>query len=128
MIISLYAGILALIYVALSGYVIRGRFKNRVSLGDNNNADMQKRIRAHGNFIEYIPLALFLIFLMEVLEANAYFIHILCIALIIGRIGHIFGLLSKEGTSLGRAGGMMITFIVIIFAAIYNIIGYLWLG
>ena len=62
MIISLYAGILALIYIGLSGYVIQGRFKNKVSLGDNNNADMQKRIRVHGNFAEYVPLALFLIF------------------------------------------------------------------
>ncbi len=125
MIISLYAGILALIYVALSFYVIRGRFKNRVSLGDNNNVDMQKRIRAHGNFIEYIPLALFLVFLMEVLEANALFIHILCITLIIGRTVHIFGLLNKDGASIARAGGMILTFIVIIIAAIYNIFGYL---
>jgi len=47
MIISLYAGILALIYIGLSGYVIKGRFKNQVSLGDNNIPDMQKRVRVH---------------------------------------------------------------------------------
>ncbi len=125
MIISLYAGILAIIYIGLSGYVIRGRFKNRISLGDDNNTDMQKRIRAHGNFIEYIPFALFLLFLMEVLEANAYFIHILCIALIIGRIAHVYALLNKNGASLARAGGIILTFIVIIIAAIYNIFSYL---
>jgi len=87
---------------------------------------MQKRVRVHGNFIEYVPIALFLLFLMEVVEANAVFIHALCVALIIGRIGHIIGVLGKEGTSIGRAGGMMLTFIVIMIAAIYNIVIYLF--
>lgn len=125
MIISLYAGILALIYIGLSGYTIKGRFKNKVSLGDNNIPDMQKRIRVHGNFGEYVPFALFLLFLMEVVEVNATLLHILGVVLILSRIAHIIGVLGKDGASLGRAAGTLGTFLVIIIAALYNIVYYL---
>ncbi len=125
MIISLYAGILALIYIGLSGYTIKGRLKNKVSLGDNNIPDMQKRIRVHGNFGEYVPFALFLLFLMEVVEVNATLLHILGVVLILSRIAHIIGVLGKDGASLGRAAGTLGTFLVIIIAALYNIGYYL---
>lgn len=131
MIISFYAGILVLIYVSLSFYVIKGRFQNRVSLGDNNVPDMQKRIRVHGNFAEYVPLAVFMIFITEVLMAETWsfadpVIHMLCIMLLIGRVSHVWGFLNVEGTSLWRAGGMILTFLVLIITALYNIGFYLF--
>jgi len=131
MIISLYAGLLALIYVGLSAYVIKGRFKNKVALGDNNNADMLKRIRVHGNFIEYVPLAVFMIFLTEVMMVEqlsfaAVIVHILGIMLVAGRLLHIYGVITKDGASPARAAGMLLTFFVLIIAALYNIFYYLF--
>jgi len=131
MIISFYTGILALIYVALSFYVIKGRLINRVSLGDNNNPDMQKRVRVHGNFAEYVPLAVFMIFLTEVLMAETLsyaniIIHILGVMLLVGRVSHVWGIMNKEGSSLARAGGVILTFLVLIITALYNIGFYLF--
>ncbi|MEM7618044.1 MAG: MAPEG family protein [Pseudomonadota bacterium] len=131
MIISLYAGILVLIYVSLSFYVIKGRFKNRVSLGDNNLPDMQKRVRIHGNFAEYVPLAVFMIFITEVLMSETWdyvnpVIHILCLMLLIGRLSHVWGIMNVDGSSLWRAGGMILTFLVLIITALYNIGFYLF--
>ena len=131
MIISFYAGILVLIYVALSFYVIKGRFLNKVSLGDNNLPDMQKRVRVHGNFAEYVPLAVFMIFLSEVLMAETLsfanaIVHILCIMLVVGRLSHVWGVMNKDGASLYRAGGMILTFLVLVITALYNIGFYLF--
>ena len=126
MIISLYAGILTLMYLGLSGYVIKGRFKNKVSLGDNNIPDMQKRVRAHGNFIEYVPLAIFMIFMMEILEVAPFVVHILGALLIISRALHVYGLMNKEGASLFRAAGTLMTFFVLAMTALYNIYFYLF--
>jgi uncharacterized membrane protein YecN with MAPEG domain len=126
MIISLYAGILTLIYVGLSAYVIKGRFQHKVSLGDNNNPDLQKRMRVHGNFIEYVPLAVFMIFMMEILEVSPWVVHLLGALLIIARGLHIYGLINKDGASLMRAAGTMMTFAVLVMTALYNIYFFLF--
>ena len=63
MIISFYAAILALLFVALSVYVILGRAKYKVLIGEGTSPDMLRRIRAQGNFIEYTPLFLILLLL-----------------------------------------------------------------
>jgi hypothetical protein len=118
MVTTLYAGILGLIYIGLSFYVIRGRFKNQVSLGDAGNADMLKRIRIHANFIEYVPIALLLLVLAEFEGTSEILIHGLCSALIIGRISHAFGVMMKDGASLWRGGGMILTFLVIAITSV----------
>lgn len=118
MVTTLYAGILGLLYIALSFYVIKGRFKHEVALGDNGNQDMIKRVRAHANFIEYVPFALLLIILAEFEGTSEYLIHGLCATLLIARLGHVYGLMTKDGTSIGRAGGTILTFLVIIIAGI----------
>ncbi len=118
MVVALYAGILGLLYVALSFYVIRGRFKHQVSLGDGQNNDMLKRIRAHANFIEYVPFALILIVLAEFQGISETVIHGLCVVLVLSRLMHFYGVLTKVGSSVGRSGGMALTFLVIIVTSI----------
>lgn len=118
MVTTLYAGILGLLYIALSFYVIKGRFKHEIALGDDGNQDMIKRVRIHANFIEYVPFALLLIILAEFEGTSEYLIHGLCIALLVARLGHAYGVITKDGTSIGRAGGTITTFLVIIIAAV----------
>lgn len=125
MITALYAGVLGILYVGLSAFVIRGRWKNRVILGDGDNQDMIKRIRVHANFIEYVPLTLILLFIIEFEGAPAGLIHSLGIALTVGRIIHPIGILTKSGPSWGRTGGMMLTFGVLIVASFYAIGSFL---
>lgn len=124
MVTPLYAGILGLLYVAISAYTILGRFKHNVNLGDGDNEDMFKRIRIHSNFIEYVPFALLLMVLAEVEGSSETLIHVLGVALVIGRIIHPFGVARVIGPSIGRSGGMILTFLVIITAAILCIKSY----
>lgn len=53
---SLYASLLALIYLFLSVRVVLSRTTHNVSLGTPEKVtELTKKIRVHGNFSEYIP-------------------------------------------------------------------------
>ncbi len=60
LITPLYASLAAFILIVLSLRVIGARRNRRVALGDGADDDLARRIRAHGNFTEFTPLALVL--------------------------------------------------------------------
>ena len=64
-IISSYAALLALYYIYLSVNVIKIRKAEGISLGNGSNTALERATRAHGNFIEYVPISLILVFLLE---------------------------------------------------------------
>lgn len=124
MVITLYAGIFGIFYLVLSFLTIQGRFRYHVSLGDGENQELLKRIRAHGNFFEYVPFALFLIFMVELEQSPEWMIHVLAIILIIGRILHAFGLYRPNSVNKGRMIGMILTFTTILIASVLCIRSY----
>lgn len=124
MVTSLYAGILGLLFVGLSVFTILGRFKHRVSMGDGGNEDMLKRIRLHGNFAEYVPLALILILLTELGNTSSYVVHALGALLVSGRVFHALGLYNVAPINKSRQIGMACTFFVLIIGSIASIWTY----
>lgn len=120
MITSIYASLLALLIVRLSISVIKLRRKNRISVGDGGNEELQLAIRTHSNAVEYIPIALMLLLMLELNGAAKILIHLLGATLIIGRILHAFGLPAKDLKK--RVLGMQITIYLLIGLAILNII------
>lgn len=117
MITTLYAGLLAIMYLALTAHVIAGRYKHRVGLGDGGNADLARRMRMHGNFAEFVPFALLLLFLVDEARTQSAIVHGLGIMLLIGRAAHIWGLHTSESASAGRMAGMILTILMIAFCA-----------
>ena len=81
---GMYAGILALFFVALSVRTLRTRRRNQIAVGDGGNSEMLRAMRVHGNFAEYAPLALLLIALVESNGAGANWVHALGTALVVG--------------------------------------------
>ena len=114
-IVPVYGALLALAYVALTLRVIRFRFKARVSLGTGGDRGLERRIRVHGNFAEYVPLSLLLIAFVETQGQPAWVIHLLCLLLIGGRVAHAYAL--SVGNQRLRAAGMAMTFTVLVAAA-----------
>jgi len=104
-----YAGILALAYAVLSGVVIRGRQHHRVSLGHGGNTVLERRIRAHGNFAEYVPFALLLLSLVESRGGAPWLVHALGLCLTAGRILHGYALLKPSPSLRCRVAGMVLT-------------------
>lgn len=120
MITALYAGLLALFYVALSVHVIKARFQYRVSLGDGGVPDLTNRIRAHANFAEYVPIGLILLFLTEEGGIDVL-VHVLGIMLVAGRLFHAAALTEIVKIPYARQMGMGLTFAMILIAGFYLI-------
>ncbi len=115
---GLYAAIMALLYVFLSGRIRPLRYKHSAGIGDGGSDELARAIRVHGNFAEYAPFALLLLALGEANGAPAWIIHALGIALVISRSGHAFALTrSVRGTKL-RVASMATTFAVLTLAAV----------
>jgi hypothetical protein len=118
---ALYASLLALLLLTLSFRVIRLRLKHKIGIGDGEQQSLAAAIRVHGNFIEYIPLALILLGAYEINGAESLWLHIFGGALFTGRILHAVGLTKTIGTSVQRQLGMVITFLVLLILSIENI-------
>ena len=65
MITLLYAALCTLLILVLAGRVIAARWQHKVGLGDGGNTELNRRVRAHANAVEYVPLALILLGGME---------------------------------------------------------------
>ena len=117
----IYAAIFALMMVGLSFYVIKMRYKHRVALGDGGNKDMLRAIRAHGNFIEYVPMALILLALLELNGESAAMLHGFGGTLVVARISHAPGLNARNTTKL-RQIGMVLTYVVLIGLALTTLL------
>ncbi|MCA1766627.1 MAG: MAPEG family protein [Idiomarina sp.] len=118
---GLYAGVLTIIYLVLAAQIIRLRWKHRVGIGTGEADELNIAVRIHGNFIEYVPLALILFATMEVQNAPVGLLHGLGIALVIARLCHAVGLTRSAGVSLPRTIGVLTTFAVLLLSAGYGI-------
>lgn len=117
---SIYAGFCGLLMAWLSLQTIKVRRLNKVKLGDGGNFALQSAIRAHGNFAEYMPIILILLFLLEYSGMHYLVIHVIGIAFLVGRWTHAQGLL-KDDLRL-RVKGMGFTLAILIGLAVTNIL------
>ncbi|POR40380.1 MAPEG family protein [Methylobacterium sp. V23] len=118
---AFYAAVFALLYVGLSSWVVAGRLSADVLHGDGGNQTLEKRIRAQGNFGEYVPLALLVIALLEAAGGSSGVVRSLLIVLLIARVLHPFGMFAPKNSPRQfacRGGGILATFAVIAVAAI----------
>jgi uncharacterized membrane protein YecN with MAPEG domain len=118
---ALYAGILALIVIALAINVTAHRVKLRVPLGDGGNAQMRRMIRLHGNAAEYIPLALVLMAIYELNGGGHMALHIIGVALIAGRVFQTWGMWATDQTNIGRQIGQSLTWLSVAALAVLNL-------
>lgn len=117
MIWSVYAALLALLYVLLSVRTLRLRRRLKVAVGDGGNKMMLRSIRVHANFAEYVPFGVILIMACEMLVAPPLLIHGLGVTLLTGRLLHAFGLSNEAEVFAFRVSGMALTFTCYILAA-----------
>ena len=118
---AFYAAILALIYLGLSLWVVLGRGKFKAVHGDGGHELLRRRIRAHANFIEYVPLILILCALLEAHGTGWLTMTLLLLPLTIARLMHPVGMVAQENSLqqyLFRAPAALITWIVMAAAAI----------
>jgi len=118
MVTPLYAGLLVLLFIMLSFRVIHSRRGRKISLGDGGNPAMLRVIRGHANFVEYVPLALLLMVILEISRFSIYALHALGILLVVGRLLHGYALSFAEHSRFGRTVGAALTIIVLLVEAV----------
>lgn len=121
---AFYAGILAILFIVLSFRVIAKRNQYKVALGSDGHSLLERAIRVHANFAEYVPFALLLMFLAEYSGLAPLYLHILGIALVIGRLSHAFGVSQQQEPLKFRVFGMILSMLVILAAAFACIVLY----
>lgn len=118
-ILPIYAAIFAIFFVFLSIRTSRQRRKLKIGLGDSGNTDMQRAVRVHANFAEYVLLCLLMLYLVEQSGVYAWFMHALCVGLLLGRLSHAYGVSQQREDFAFRVTGMMLTFTVLIACAVH---------
>ena len=116
---SLYAALLGLLFIPFTLRVARYRYQHRISLGDGDDRKLMKLIRAQGNFVETVPLALILMLLMEMSGASSVWLHSLGIALVLGRLSHYLQVSGMLKPLLFRMLGMVATIAVYLAASLW---------
>ncbi len=118
---ALYAGILMIFALALSFRAggFRGKTGISVLFGEPANMELIERVRVHQNFLEYVPMAIILMGIIELNGGNATFLHVFGVVLIIARIAHAIGLKHDNMGHPGRAIGAGGTALISVIAALY---------
>jgi len=114
---ALYAGLLGLGFVWLATRVVKARRVYRVAIGDGQHRLVQRAIRAHGNFAEYVPLALLLMALCESNGLPAWALHVLGVVLLAGRVVHAYGIAQEPEVFRWRVLGTSLTFTMLLVGA-----------
>lgn len=109
----LVAGLHGLLVLALLAPIVARRRGRQIGLGHGGDATLQRRIRVHANFVEYVPLALVLLALLELSGADRVVVATLGGALFVARVLHAIGLSRSSGYSFGRFWGTLLTWLVL---------------
>ncbi len=102
----------------------RGKTGVSVLFGEPQNMELAERVRAHQNFLEYVPI---IIIVMGAIEANggsSTFLYVVGDLLIIARIAHAVGLKHDNMAHKGRLIGAGGTALIMLATAGYGV----WVG
>ncbi|MFM2424226.1 MAG: hypothetical protein RLZZ70_617 [Candidatus Parcubacteria bacterium] len=103
-------GILGLLFLVHTIRVISARSaEGGPALGDGGSEAVERKIRTHGNFAEYIPFLLFVLFLLESVGVATLYLVVYATMLVLGRVIHAYGLLPVGGILWARIVGMIFT-------------------
>lgn len=112
---SVFAAAFALSLIALSVPITLRRLKVGDMVGDSADEALRHRIRAQGNFTEYVPLGIVTLGLVEAQGSAAWLVVAIGGMLAFGRLLHAAGMLRPSAPL--RGFGMIFTYLALIAAA-----------
>jgi uncharacterized membrane protein YecN with MAPEG domain len=124
-IVPIYAALLGIFYLVLSGRAIRARRTARKAIGALGDSALDRHVRVHSNFAEYAPFVLLLLAFAELREAPEGLLHLACVGLVAGRLSHAWGVSKEPENFKFRRYGMMATFFALVVAVALLLASYL---
>ena len=110
----------AVLHIWLAGRVSQLRNRHKVSIGDGGNDALIRRMRAHANYGENMPIVLILLALIELAGGDPRILWGAAILFVISRILHAFGM-DRVSPSRLRMFGMMGSTLALVILAGYAI-------
>jgi uncharacterized membrane protein YecN with MAPEG domain len=111
-VVALYGALNALLNVALALRVSVGRLRQKVSLGTGDSRALEIAVRTHANSAEFVPLALVLLLIAELLGGSSLALHALGGTLLVARVLHAIGM-ERKAPNVPRALGAILTYLLI---------------
>ncbi len=116
---TIFLALFALLFVFLSFRVSSQRGRAGVTLGDGGDQELQRAIRAHGNFAEYAPLLLFVMWMIEYNTGAEWLVWLFGLVILGGRLAHAYGMLTPSFPVMPRFAGMIATYAPLVLGAFY---------
>lgn len=113
-----FIALLAFIQIPMTFAVGIVRAKTGIRFLDGGNDVLTRRMRAHGNFTETVPIALLAMAATEYLGAAPAVLWTGGSMLLIGRLAHAFDMY-RTGWGIGRGIGMILTFLAMLLFSGY---------
>ena len=113
----LFASLHIVLMMILAVRVVLHRRAQKIGIGDNGDTRLLRKIRAHANFVEYVPAALLMLALLELAGLAESWLWTLGGTLLLARILHAAGLSRRSGYSFGRFWGTVLTWGVLMMMA-----------
>ncbi|MBK7974328.1 MAG: MAPEG family protein [Deltaproteobacteria bacterium] len=107
---TLFIGIFVLLQIPLTILVGYRRARTGIQFFDGGDPVLLRRMRAHGNYTETVPIALLAMAAAELSGAPAWLLWAGGSSLLVGRVMHA-AILIVKGWGLPRAIGMILTFL-----------------
>lgn len=121
MITALYASLLAILLFILSIRIIGLRGNPAfafIAQGKGDDELLQRAVRAHGNFTEYVPTMLILLYFLESSGVAGVKLHALAGAFFLGRVMHGICMGFMRSNMPLRVGGTALTLLPLATAAV----------
>jgi uncharacterized membrane protein YecN with MAPEG domain len=110
---ALHAGLLTGLFILLTLRVFAVRGPSGVVLGTGGNRALERAVRVHANFAEYVPLFLVGLALAELCGAPAWALHAAGTAMLAGRALHAAGMGREPDIVPLRAAGILLTLLAL---------------
>lgn len=114
---ALYAALLTLLFLALTFRALARRFASRIVLGTGGDRALERAVRVHANFAEYVPVFVAALIAAELCGAPAAALHAAGAAMLAGRLAHAAGMSREPDIVPLRAAGMVLTLLALAGAA-----------
>ena len=120
----LYASLLTILAIFLAIKVGMNRVETNIMTGEGESSILLQSVRAHGNLIEYAPLALILLALLEMQNVSDFMLHLCGSLFFLARILHAYGVtISRESTPY-RLVGAVGTWLIMLIMSLVGIYTY----
>ncbi len=121
----LYAGLLGILSIIVVLSVGKVRGSTGISIGDGGDPKVITAMRRHANFVEFVPLSLILIALLELNGVGGNVIHGLGGGLFFARVCHAVGFGTESGLKHLRTVGALGSVLVVAVASVWSIVAAL---